>query len=116
MRHSLSTFRFMPDMIKIQNGTVCLLTKLQLSSSDDGCQKLKNIYASHSTLGGAIYFNAAAVDNALRLFNVVHCRRLYNAVGSSIKIIQGQESGAQAARSSDGTKIKNKEILLFTFI
>ena len=27
---------------------------------------------------------------------------------SSIKIIQGQESGVQQAQSSDGTKIKNK--------
>ena len=81
MRHSLLTFRLLPDM----------LTKLQLSSSDEGRQKLQNIYASYSTLGGATYFNA---------------------IRSSIK----QESGAQAAQSSDGTKIQNKEILCFTFI
>ena len=55
----------------------------------------KNIYASYSTLGGATYFNA---------------------VRSSIKIIQGLESGAQAVQSSDGTKIQNKEILFCTFI
>ena len=79
-------------MVKIQNET-----KLQLYSSDDGRQKLKkNIYASYSTLGGATYFNA---------------------VRSSIKIIQVQESaGAQAAQSSDGTNIQKKEILFFTFI
>ena len=66
-------------------------TKLQLSGSDDGRQKLKkNIYASYSMLGGATYFNA---------------------VRSSIKIIQVQESaGAQAAQSSDGTNIQKKEI------
>ena len=29
-----------------------------LSSSDDGRNKLKNIYVSYSTLGGATYFNA----------------------------------------------------------
>ena len=55
----------------------------------------KNIYASYSTLGGATCFND---------------------VRSSIKIIQEQESGAQAAQSSDGTNIQNKEILFFTFI
>ena len=91
MRDSLSTFRFLPDMVKIQNET-----KLQLSSSDDGRQKLKkNIYASYSKLGGATYFND---------------------VRSSIKIIQLQESGAQSAQSSDGTNIQKKEILFFTFI
>ena len=91
VRHSLSTFRFLPDMVKIQNET-----KLQLSSSDDGRQKLKkNIYASYSTLGGATYFND---------------------VRSSTKIIQVQESGAQSAQSSDGTNIQKKEILIFTFI
>ena len=35
----------------------------------------------------------------------------FNAVRSSIKIIQVQESGAQAAQSSDGTKIQCKEML-----
>ena len=59
VRHSLSTFRFLPDMVKIQNET-----KLQLSSSDDGRQKLKkNIYASYSTLGGATYFNYVRSSN-----------------------------------------------------
>ena len=79
-------------MVKIQNET-----KLQLSSSDDGRQKLKKkSYASYSTLGGATYFND---------------------VRSSIKIIQVPESaGAQAAQSSDGTNIQKKEIVLFTFI
>ena len=61
----------------------------------DGRQKLNNIYASYSTLGGATYFNA---------------------VRSSIKIIQGQESEAQAAQSLDGMKIQNKEILFYTLI
>ena len=77
-------------MVKIQNAT-----KLQLSSSDDGRQKLKkNIYALYTTLGGATYFN----------------------VRSSIKMIQLQESGAQSAQSLDGTNIQKREILLFTFI
>ena len=60
-----------------------------------GLASLNNIYASYSTLGGATYLNAFR---------------------SSIKIIQGQESGAQTVQSSDGSKIKSKEILLFTFI
>ena len=79
-------------MVKIQNET-----KLQLSSSDDGRQKLKkNIYASYSTLGGATYFND---------------------VRSSIKIFQIQESaGAQAAQSSDGTKIQNKDIIFHVYL
>ena len=91
MRLSVSTFRFLPDMVKIQNET-----QLQLSSSDDGRQKLKkNIYALYSTLGGATYISD---------------------VRSSIKIIQVQESGSQSAPSSDGTNIQKKEILFSTFI
>ena len=78
-------------MVKIQNET-----KLHLSSSDDGRQKLNiNIYASYSTLGGATYFND---------------------VRSSIKLIKVQESGAQSAQSSDGTNTQKKELLFFTFI
>ena len=77
MLHSLSTFRFLSDMVKIQNET-----KLQLSSSDDGRQKLKkNIYASYSTLDGATYFND---------------------VRSSVKIIQVQESGDRISKHSLG--------------
>ena len=54
-----------------------------------------NMYA-YCTLGGATYFNA---------------------VLSSIKLIQVQGSaGAQAAQSSDGTNIQKKEILFVTFI
>ena len=50
----------------------------------------------------------------LRFIQYARWRNFFNDVRSFIKIIQGQESGAQAARSSDGMKIQNKELLFFT--